>query len=59
MGQAAAAEATVRRALDMSASLVEKDSPSYLIGLSRATLGEAQAASGERDAAREKLSGSP
>ena len=55
MGQAAAAEATVRRALDMAASLVEKDSPSYLIGLSRATLGEAQAASGERDAARESL----
>jgi predicted negative regulator of RcsB-dependent stress response len=39
----------------MAQTLVERDSPSYLIGLSTATLGEVQLARGKREAARESF----
>jgi len=44
VGHPEAAEAAARRALALATSLVEKDSPSYLIGLSQAALGEAELA---------------
>ena len=54
-GHADQAEATAQRAVAMAESLVEKGSPSYLIGLSKAALGEVQLARSQSDAGRENL----
>ena len=54
-GHGPAAEAAARRALALAESLVDKDSPSYLIGLSKGALGKVQLASGQPEAARENL----
>ena len=54
-GHAAAAEAAARRAIALAESLVEKDSPSYLIGLSKAALGRVQLAIGQPAAGKENL----
>jgi serine/threonine-protein kinase len=54
-GHPEAAEATARRAIAMAESIVEKGSPSYLIGLSKAALGEVQLARGQSQAARDSL----
>jgi eukaryotic-like serine/threonine-protein kinase len=47
---AAAAEAAARRAIALAESLAGKGSPSYLIGLSQAALGEVQLAQGDPSA---------
>ena len=52
VGDHEAAEKSARHGIALSESFVEKDSPSYLVGLSDAALAEAQLAAGERDAAR-------
>jgi serine/threonine-protein kinase len=52
LGDGAAAVTAVRRAIALAESFVEKDAPSYLVGLSRLALGDVQLAKGERDAAR-------
>ncbi len=54
-GHAEAAESAARRADALARSLVEKDSPSYLIGFSKAALGEVQLARGQREAGRRNL----
>lgn len=46
----AAAEAAARRAIALAESLAGKGSPSYLIGLSQAALGEVQLAQGDPSA---------
>ena len=50
LGNRAAAEADARNAITLAESLVEKDSPSYLIGLSRTALGEVQLGRGDAGA---------
>lgn len=55
LGHGDAAVAAVRRALALAESFVEKGAPSYLIGLSRAALGEIQLSSREPVAARTSL----
>jgi serine/threonine-protein kinase len=52
LGQGAAAATTAGRAIALAESFVEKDAPSYLVGLSRNALGEIQLANGEKDAAQ-------
>jgi serine/threonine-protein kinase len=52
LGDEASAAAAAGRSLEVAASFVEPDAPSYLIGLSRAVLGDAQAAAGDHEAAR-------
>ena len=54
-GHARAAEAAAGRAITLAESLVEKDSPSYLIGFSKAVMGEAQLANGQPEAGRGNL----
>jgi len=49
-GHPEAAEEAARRAVALAESLVEKESPSYLIGLSEAALGEARLARGDPSA---------
>jgi eukaryotic-like serine/threonine-protein kinase len=51
-GQRAAAEAAARKALALSESFVDKDAPSYLVGLSLAVLGEIELATGRTEAGR-------
>ena len=50
-----AAVAAVRKASALAESFVEEGAPSYLVGLSRATLGEFQLSTGERAAAQASL----
>jgi serine/threonine-protein kinase len=52
VGDHEAAEESARRGIALAESFVEKDSPSYLVGLSDAALAEALLAAGRRDAAR-------
>ena len=52
LGQGAAAATTAGRAITLAESFVEKDAPSYLVGLSRSALGDIQLANGETDAAQ-------
>ncbi len=54
-GRAAAAEAAARRAIALADSMVEKEWPSYLRGLSEAALGEIQLANGQPEAGRATL----
>ena len=55
LGHGDAAAAAARRASALAESFVEKGAPSYLIGLSRAALGETQLARGETEAGRASL----
>jgi hypothetical protein len=52
LGRGPAAATAADRAITLAETFVEKDAPSYLVGLSRAVLGEVQLANGEGDAAR-------
>ena len=54
-GRTDAAMQTALRAVAMAESLVEKDSPSYLIGLSKEALGHVQLATAQPEAARESF----
>jgi serine/threonine-protein kinase len=54
-GQPEEAEAAARRALALAESFVDKGSPSYLVGLSLAALGEIELASGKTEAGRSTL----
>jgi tetratricopeptide (TPR) repeat protein len=54
-GHAAAAEAAARRAIALAESMIAKDSPSYLIGLSKAALGRIQLSGGQTETARGNL----
>ncbi len=54
-GHRDAAEATALRANALAASLVEKDSPSYLVGLAKEALGEVQLAKLQRELAQATL----
>jgi eukaryotic-like serine/threonine-protein kinase len=49
------AETAARRALALAESFVDKDSPSYLVGMSLATLGEVERSAGRADAGRVTL----
>jgi tetratricopeptide (TPR) repeat protein len=51
-GDLAAAGATARHAKEIAVTFVEKDAPSYLIGLSEARIASVEAATGETAAAR-------
>src|SRR5262249_34155968 len=55
LGHGDAARTEAQRAITLSESFVEKGSPSYLIGLSRAQLGEIQLANHDAAAARASL----
>jgi serine/threonine-protein kinase len=52
LGDLPAAAKTAAHAMEVGATFVEKDAPSYLIGQSQALLAEAEAASGEVEKAR-------
>ena len=52
LGDASAAATAGERAVEVAVTLVEKDAPSYLIGLSQAAVAEARMAAGDRAAAR-------
>jgi eukaryotic-like serine/threonine-protein kinase len=52
LAQGAAAATAAEGAMTLAESFVEKDAPSYLVGLSRLAMGEVQVASGQGDAAR-------
>jgi len=52
VGDREAAESTARRGLVLAETFVDKDSPSYLVGLSESALAEAQRNGGQREAAR-------
>ncbi len=54
-GHAEAAEAAARGAAEMAESMVEKDSPSYLLGLAQSALGEAELARDQPEAGRVTL----
>ena len=55
VGDLDAAEAAARRALTLAESFVDKGTPSYLVGLSLAALGEVQLARGRSAEGRERL----
>ena len=55
LGDMAAAEATARRAIALAETMVEKTAPSYLVGRSKAALGEIQLAGGQTKAGRASL----
>ena len=55
LGNMAAAEATARRAIALAESLVEKGAPSYLVGCSKAALGEIQLVLGQTESGRATL----
>ena len=57
LGNGEAAEAAVRRAVALAESMVERGSPSYLVGCAKAALGEIQLARGQPEAARTSLTG--
>ena len=52
LGDASAAAKAGERAMEIATTLVEAGTPSYLIGLSQAALGEARLAAGDKMAAR-------
>jgi len=52
LGDPATAAAKAERAIEVAASFVGKDGPSYLIGLSEAAVADARLQAGDRDAAR-------
>jgi eukaryotic-like serine/threonine-protein kinase len=52
LGDAAGAATAAGRSVEIAASFVEPGSPSYLIGLAKAALADAQLAGGDREAAR-------
>lgn len=52
VGDREAAERSARRGIALAESFVEKDAPSYLVGLSDEALAEAELSEGQRDAAR-------
>ena len=52
LGRGPAAATAADHAIALAESFVEKDAPSYLVGLSRAALGEVQLANGQGDAGR-------
>ena len=52
LGQAAEAEEALRRAIALAESFVEKDAPSYLVGLARLAQGDLERENGEADRAR-------
>lgn len=52
LGDAAAASETASRSVEVAASFVEPGTPSYLIGLAKLTLADAQLAHGDRDVAQ-------
>jgi len=52
LGETAAAVTAGERAVEVAATLVGEDAPSYLVGLSQAAVAEARLAAGDRAAAR-------
>jgi tetratricopeptide (TPR) repeat protein len=52
LGDTSSAKVDVEKALALAASFVEKDGPSYLVGLSLLTRGDIERAQGAADAAR-------
>jgi serine/threonine protein kinase len=55
LGDRAAAERAVERGMVLAESFVEKDAPSYLVGLSQSVLGEIQLANGQEEAAQQSF----
>ena len=55
LGNVEPAESAARRAIALADSMVEKGSPSYLVGCAKAALGEIQLARGQPEAARTSL----